>query len=290
LFIGGVQVARGYLGRPALTAERFLPDPYGPPGSRLYATGDRARWRPDGELDYLGRLDTQTKIRGMRVEPGEIEAALARHPELAAAAVGVTDGPGGARLVGYVVRRPVPGVDGTPSGRAPGGGPGGADPDLHERLRDLLREELPEHMIPSLWVELEALPLTPNGKLDRAALPSPSPHSGGPAWEPPRPGAEQDVAEVWQGVLGLDKVGRHDGFFAVGGDSILSLSVVAGLRRRGYTLDLQRLFTHQTVAELASVLDTPGAEPAAEPEPEAPSGAFGLLSAADLAKLRKGER
>ncbi|MGC5012825.1 amino acid adenylation domain-containing protein [Streptosporangium sp. DT93] len=324
LFIGGVQVARGYLGRPALTAERFLPDPYGPPGSRLYATGDRARRRPDGELDYLGRLDTQTKIRGMRVEPGEIEAALARHPELGAAAVGVTlDGPGGARLVGYVVRRP---GAGTLPGDAPGEGgrvrepardpephdrhgvqgPAGdlephdrrgvrelaADPELHDRLRDRLREELPEHMVPALWVELEALPLTPNGKLDRAALPSPSPsaHSGVAAWEPPRPGAEQDVAEVWRDVLGLERVGRHDGFFSVGGDSILSLSVVAGLRRRGYTLDLQRLFTHQTVAELASVLDTPGAKPVAEPEPKAATGAFGLLSAADLAKLRKGER
>ncbi|MEU4836568.1 phosphopantetheine-binding protein, partial [Streptosporangium sp. NPDC023615] len=250
----------------------------------------------------------QTKIRGMRVEPGEIEAALARHPELSAAAVGVTrDGPGGARLVGYVVRRPGAGA---PSGEAAreGGGRAGestrhsephdrrgvgeptGDPELHDRLRDRLREELPEHMIPTLWVELEALPLTPNGKLDRAALPSPSPHSGAADWEPPRPGAEQDVAEVWREVLGLEKVGRHDGFFSVGGDSILSLSVVAGLRRRGHTLDLQRLFTHQTVAELASVLDTPGAGPAAEPEPKAATGAFGMLSAADLAKLRKGER
>ncbi|MEU8378334.1 amino acid adenylation domain-containing protein [Streptosporangium sp. NPDC048865] len=271
LFIGGVQLARGYLGRPALTAERFLPDPHGPPGSRLYATGDRARWRPDGELEYLGRLDAQTKIRGMRVEPGEIEAVLGRHPDLSAAAVGVWHDGTGARLVGYGVRRAANAVD--------------TDP------REWLRGELPEHMIPTAWVTLDALPLTPNGKLDRAALPPPSGRGGLP-WEPPRTDAERAVAQVWQDVLGLDKVGRHDGFFGVGGDSIRSLSVVARLRDLGYGLDLQRLFTHQTVAELASVLDAPDTGPSAvaEPEPEAATGAFGMLGAADLAKLRKGER
>ncbi|MGJ6963140.1 amino acid adenylation domain-containing protein [Streptosporangium sp. G11] len=276
LFIGGVQLALGYLGRPALTAERFVPDPHGPPGSRLYATGDRARWRFDGEIEYLGRLDTQIKIRGMRVEPGEIEAVLGGHPDLSAAAVGVWHDGAGARLVGYGVRRegtrgPVNTVD--------------ADP------REWLRGELPEHMIPTAWVTLDALPLTPNGKLDRAALPPP-PGRGDLPWEPPRTDAERAVAQVWQDVLGLDKVGRHDGFFGVGGDSIRSLSVVARLRHLGYGLDLQRLFTHQTVAELASVLDTPdtGSSVEAEPEPEAATGAFGMLGAADLAKLRKGER
>ncbi|WP_326821531.1 non-ribosomal peptide synthetase [Streptosporangium sp. NBC_01756] len=318
LFIGGVQLARGYLGRPALTAERFLPDPYGPPGSRLYATGDRARWRPDGELDYLGRLDTQVKIRGMRVEPGEIEAVLIRHPDLRAAAVGVWHDGSGARLVGYGVRREdaagragdgaadqaatgdgdtlgdgdTPGAGGTPGDRdTPGdggvtgsaGGAGRPDP------RDWLRDELPEHMIPTVWVMLDALPLTPNGKLDRAALPPP-PRGGDLPWEPPRTKAEDVVAEVWQAVLGLDEVGRHDGFFAVGGDSIRSLSVVARLRSLGYALDLQHLFTHQTVAELATVLGTPGHGPSAGPEPAPATEAFGLLSPEDLAKLRKGDR
>ncbi|GAA3426369.1 hypothetical protein GCM10018953_35520 [Streptosporangium nondiastaticum] len=270
LFIGGVQLARGYLGRPALTAERFLPDPYGPPGSRLYATGDRARWRPDGELDYLGRLDDQLKIRGMRVEPGEIEAVLARHPGLEASAVGVWRDAAGARLVGYTVWR-----DGD-------GGSGAERPDL----REWLRRELPEHMVPSAWVTLDALPLTANGKLDRAALPVPDGRGGLPP-EPPRTDAERDVAEVWREVLGVDGIGRDDGFFDVGGDSIRSLSVVAGLRRRGYRLDLQRLFTHQTVAELAAALtrgDGPG--PADAPATEA----FGLLGPEDLAKLTGGDR
>ncbi|MGS2640337.1 amino acid adenylation domain-containing protein [Streptosporangium sp. G12] len=282
LFIGGVQLARGYLGRPGLTAERFVPDPYGPPGSRLYATGDRARWRRDGEIEYLGRLDAQVKIRGMRVEPGEIEAVLGGHPDLSAVAVGVWHDGAGARLVGYGVRR-----EGTRD-TADTADAGDADP------REWLRGELPEHMIPTAWVTLEALPLTPNGKLDRAALPPP-PGRGDLPWEPPRTDAERAVAQVWQDVLGLDKVGRHDGFFGVGGDSIRSLSVVARLRDLGYGLDLQQLFTHQTVAELASVLDTPDTGPAATatPEPEAATGAteaFGMLGAADLAKLRKGER
>ncbi|MEU4403168.1 amino acid adenylation domain-containing protein [Streptosporangium sp. NPDC023963] len=288
LFIGGVQLARGYLGRPGLTAERFVPDPYGPPGSRLYATGDRARWRRDGEIEYLGRLDSQVKIRGMRVEPGEIEAVLGGHPDLSAAAVGVWHDGAGARLVGYGVRRE--GARGTANAADIANAVDAVDVDP----REWLRGELPEHMIPTAWVTLEALPLTPNGKLDRAALPPP-PGRGDLPWEPPRTDAERAVAQVWQDVLGLDKVGRHDGFFGVGGDSIRSLSVVARLRDLGYGLDLQQLFTHQTVAELASVLDTPDTGPAATatPEPEAATGAteaFGMLGAADLAKLRKGER
>ncbi|MGV9330343.1 phosphopantetheine-binding protein, partial [Streptosporangium sandarakinum] len=228
--------------------------------------------RPDGELDYLGRLDDQLKIRGMRVEPGEIEAVLARHPGLEASAVGVWRDAAGARLVGYAVWR-----DGDGDG-----GSGAERPDL----REWLRRELPEHMVPSAWVTLDALPLTANGKLDRAALPVPDGRGGLPP-EPPRTDAERDVAEVWREVLGVDGIGRDDGFFAVGGDSIRSLSVVAGLRRRGYRLDLQRLFTHQTVAELAAALtrgDGPG--PADAPATEA----FGLLSPEDLAKLTGGDR
>ncbi|MGW0065725.1 phosphopantetheine-binding protein, partial [Streptosporangium sandarakinum] len=230
--------------------------------------------RPDGELDYLGRLDDQLKIRGMRVEPGEIEAVLARHPGLEASAVGVWRDAAGARLVGYAVWR-----DGDGDGD---GGSGAERPDL----REWLRRELPEHMVPSAWVTLDALPLTANGKLDRAALPVPDGRGGLPP-EPPRTDAERDVAEVWREVLGVDGIGRDDGFFDVGGDSIRSLSVVAGLRRRGYRLDLQRLFTHQTVAELAAALtrgDGPG--PADAPVTEA----FGLLGPEDLAKLTGGDR
>ncbi|GIH91289.1 non-ribosomal peptide synthetase [Planobispora siamensis] len=247
LHIGGVQLARGYTGRPALTAERFLPDPYGPPGSRLYATGDLARWLPTGELEYLGRTDHQVKIRGMRVELGEVEAVLRERPGVRQAAAGLVDG----RLVGYLV------------------GDGGV-PDL--------RAVLPDFMIPVSWVHLDELPLTANGKLDRAALPAPEWRADLP-WEPPRAGAEQTVAGVWQEVLGLERPGRHDSFFAVGGDSIRSLKVVAGLRAAGYDVELRQLFTHQSVAELATVLRPRRAVPKSE------TGAFALLSPADRKRL-----
>ncbi|MFC6404265.1 amino acid adenylation domain-containing protein [Planobispora longispora] len=249
LHIGGVQLARGYAGRPALTAERFLPDPYGPPGSRLYATGDLARWLPTGELEYLGRTDHQVKIRGMRVELGEVEAVLRERPGVRQAAAGLVDG----RLVGYLV------------------GDGGV-PDL--------RAVLPDFMIPVAWVHLDELPLTANGKLDRAALPAPEWRADLP-WEPPRAGAEQAVAHVWQEVLGLERPGRNDSFFAVGGDSIRSLKVVAGLRAAGYDVELRDLFTHRSVAELAAALRPRRAVP----KPE--TGAFALLSPADRERFTR---
>ncbi|MFC4117867.1 phosphopantetheine-binding protein, partial [Nonomuraea zeae] len=244
LYLGGIQLARGYLGKPALTAERFLP---APGGGRLYRTGDLARWLPSGELEYLGRTDHQVKIRGMRVELGEIEAVLREQPGVTGAAAKLMDG----RLVGYVV---------------------GDTPDLSGKL--------PDFMIPTAWVRLDRLPTTPNGKLDRAALPAP----GRPAdlpWEPPRGEAERAVARVWQEVLGLDRVGRNDTFFAVGGDSISSLKVVARLRATGYGVELQHLFTHQAVAELATVLRPRQAVP------EATAGAFDLLSPADRERLTR---
>ncbi|WP_326821530.1 amino acid adenylation domain-containing protein [Streptosporangium sp. NBC_01756] len=231
LFIGGVQLARGYLGRPALTAERFLPDPYGPPGSRLYATGDRARWRPDGELDYLGRLDTQVKIRGMRVEPGEIEAALLGQPEVRAAAVVAR----GDRLIGYVVT-------------------GDASVDWRARLR----AGLPEHMIPSAWVTLDALPLTPNGKLDRAALPAPDQPGAGGYRVPPRDPVEGRLALIWEDVLGVTGVGAFDDFFDLGGHSLLALRLAMRVRQEfGRELPVAAVLAAPTVAGLADVLRAP---------------------------------
>ncbi|MGI5489568.1 amino acid adenylation domain-containing protein [Microtetraspora malaysiensis] len=244
LYISGVQLARGYLGKPALTAERFLPAPN---GQRLYKTGDLARWLPTGELEYLGRTDHQVKIRGMRVELGEIEAVLRGQPGVTGAAVKLVDG----RLVGYVV---------------------GDTPDLSDLL--------PDFMIPTAWVRLDRLPVTPNGKLDRAALPAPERPADLP-WEPPRGAAEHAVAQVWQEVLGLGRAGRNDTFFAVGGDSISSLKVVARLRAMGYDVELQHLFTHQAVAELATVLRPRQAVP------ETTAGAFDLLSLADRERLTR---
>ncbi|WP_433330226.1 amino acid adenylation domain-containing protein [Spirillospora sp. CA-294931] len=256
LYIAGPQVARGYLGRPGLTADRFVPDPYGPPGSRLYRTGDLARRRADGALEYLGRADDQVKIRGHRIEPGEIEAALAALPDVRAAAVNVWHDQAGARLVGYVV------TDGDP------------DP------RDRLRTELPDHLIPTAWVRLDALPLTRSGKLDRGALPPPDRRAEVP-FTAPRTDAERTVARVWGSVLSLDRVSVHDVFFALGGDSIRSLKVVARMRDEGYDIELQDLFLHQTVAELAGAL-----RPLLRPKTEAPATeAFALLDPADRARL-----
>ncbi|MEU9835826.1 AMP-binding protein [Streptosporangium sp. NPDC048047] len=231
LFIGGVQLARGYLARPALTAERFVPDPDGPPGSRLYATGDRARWRPDGELDYLGRLDDQLKIRGMRVEPGEIEAALLDQPEVRAAVVVAA----GDRLVGYVVT-------------------GGAEVEWRSRLRN----RLPEHMIPSAWVTLDALPLTANGKLDRAALPEPERPEPDRYRVPPRDPVEGRLAAVWEDVLGVTAVGVFDDFFDLGGHSLLALRLATRIRREfGRELPVAAVLASPTVAGLADLLRGP---------------------------------
>ncbi|RJL31789.1 non-ribosomal peptide synthetase [Bailinhaonella thermotolerans] len=314
LHIGGVQVARGYLRRPALTAARFVPDPFGPPGSRLYATGDLARWRADGVLDFLGRLDDQVKIRGHRVELGEVEAALLTLPGVRAAAAAVRDDGTGPRLAAYVV--PAGRSPDTPAGpspdtsleRSPGppfgpfsgpaagqageqaAGParaagGGREVPREERAAwaAALRERVPEHLVPAAWVLVDALPLTPSGKLDRAALPPPrvSGSAGEAAPAPPSTAAERAVAEVWAETLGAEGFSAEDDFFSLGGDSIRALRVVAGLRRRGYALDLVDLFTHQTLGALAAALRAPGPAPA----PAAPAAAFSLLSPEDRARL-----
>jgi amino acid adenylation domain-containing protein/non-ribosomal peptide synthase protein (TIGR01720 family) len=239
LLVGGAGLARGYLNRPGLTAERFVPDPFsGEPGARLYRTGDLARWLPSGDLEFLGRLDHQVKVRGFRVEPAEVEAALARHPAVReAAVVAREDAPGERRLVAYLVPRP------------------GHPAPAPDELRPLLQRSLPDYMLPAAFVPLEALPLTPNGKLDRAALPAPGPARPELAqpYAPPRSPAEEALAAIWAEVLGLERVGVRDNFFDLGGDSILAIRMVAGAARRGLRLTVRSLFQHQTVAELAAV-------------------------------------
>jgi amino acid adenylation domain-containing protein/non-ribosomal peptide synthase protein (TIGR01720 family) len=254
LYIGGVGLARGYLNRPDLTAERYVPDPFGTvPGGRIYRTGDLVRWRPDGQLEHLGRLDHQVKIRGFRIELGEVEAALARHPAIGAALVTAWDdgpgaapdangepaGSGGRRLVAYVVAK------GTPA-------------PTTSQLREFLKRELPEHMVPAAFVPLDAFPLTPNGKVDRKALPAPD--SARPelerAYVAPRTIAETALARVWSQVLKVEPIGVHDNFFELGGDSILSIQVIARANQGGLTLTAKQLFQHPTIAELAALAAT----------------------------------
>ncbi|HEX7238660.1 MAG TPA: phosphopantetheine-binding protein, partial [Longimicrobiaceae bacterium] len=235
LYVGGAGVARGYLGRPELTAERFLPDPFSAePGARVYRTGDVARWRRDGELEYAGRADDQVKVRGFRVEPGEVEGVLLRHPGVReTAVVAREDEPGRTRLVAYVV---------------PAGGTDTAE------LRAHLRAELPEHMVPTAWVALDALPRLPNGKVDRRALPAPETRAEA-GYVAPRDPNEERLAEIWASVLGAARVGVHDGFFELGGHSLLATRVVSRIREQwGVEVPLRAVFEGPTVAELARLL------------------------------------
>ncbi|WP_301126983.1 non-ribosomal peptide synthetase [Streptomyces cacaoi] len=265
LYIGGQGIARGYLHRPGLTAERFVADPLAPAG-RLYRTGDVVRRRADGVLEYAGRSDDQVKIRGFRVELAEIEAALTALPEVAqAAVVAREDHPGVKRLAGYLV----------PSA--------GARPDTGA-VGERLAATLPAHMVPATLTVLEALPLNANGKLDRRALPAPDRSAagqpGGTPYEPPRTADERLVADAFAAVLGLERAGAHDEFFALGGDSILSIKVVSRLRRAGAEVTVRELFDHPTPAGLAPLLrrGTPGRETAAiRPVPR--EGALPLSSA-----------
>ncbi|MFD0662899.1 non-ribosomal peptide synthetase [Thermocatellispora tengchongensis] len=215
LYIAGTGLARGYLGRPAMTAERFVADPYGPPGSRMYRTGDLARWLPDGRLCYTGRADHQIKIRGVRIEPGEIEAALERHPDVRQAVVRAhrADPAAAPRLAAWVTGR---------RGRVPG----------TEDLRAHLRAALPEHMIPSVVVALEEFPLTANGKLDTARLTVPATRPA-PASQAPRTAAEKALCDLFAQVLGLPEVGVDDDFFGLGGDSIGAIQLAGHARKAG---------------------------------------------------------
>jgi acyl carrier protein len=242
LAIGGLGVARGYLGRPGLTAERFVPDPHSPvPGGRLYRTGDLVRRRPDGRLDFLGRLDHQVKVRGFRIELGEIEALLARQDGVAqAAVVAREDGTGERELVAYVVY-----------------GVGEGEPPPAASLRAALREALPDYMVPALFVALPELPLTPNGKVDRKRLPDPSGERAelAGAWVAPRTEVEATLAGLWAEVLRVERVGAEDDFFALGGHSLKATQVMTRIEEVfGLELPLRALFESPTVAGLAERL------------------------------------
>ncbi|MCI3945700.1 non-ribosomal peptide synthetase [Pseudomonas syringae] len=237
LYIAGIGVARGYLNQPQLSAERFPVCPFGNDRQRMYRTGDLGRWLPDGTLQFLGRNDDQVKIRGLRIELGEIENALAACPGVRQAVVlarddsaGQTDGQ---RLVAYLCGEPV----------------------SVEQLRAHLLERLPDFMVPSAFVQLDALPLTPNGKLDRRALPAPSPESfASRRYEAPQGQTEIALAALWAELLGLEKVGRHDRFFELGGHSLMAVTLIERLRHLGLSADVRTVFTAPSLHELAAAL------------------------------------
>ncbi|MDX6739345.1 non-ribosomal peptide synthetase [Actinocorallia sp. A-T 12471] len=245
LYVSGAGLARGYHGKPDLTASRFVADPYGPAGTRMYRTGDLARWRTDGTLEYLGRADDQVKIRGFRIELGEIEAVLAAHDAVTDVAVVVReDRPGDKRLVAYAVGD----VDGT-------------------ELRAFAAERLPSHMVPSAFVGLAALPLTGNGKLDRRALPAPVVEVG--EGRAPASEREEVFADLFAEVLGLGaRPGADDGFFDLGGDSIIAIQLVSRARQSGLVVTPREVFQHQTVAALAALARDAADDDAVEVEPE----------------------
>ena len=233
LYLGGIGLARGYLHRSDLTAERFVADPFAQ-GERLYRTGDLVRWRDDGQLEYLGRLDHQVKIRGLRIELGEIEAELLAQPAVREAVVVTQEGPGGSRLVAYVVPQ--------------------ADSELDtSSLREVLGQRLPDYMVPGVVVTLDALPLNANGKVDRKALPEPDLASSS-QYEPPQGEVEAALAKVWSEVLGVEQVGRHDNFFELGGHSLLALKVLEQMRHQGLKAQVRTLFQCPELAAFARAL------------------------------------
>jgi amino acid adenylation domain-containing protein len=247
IYIGGVQVARGYLNQPALSEQRFLADPF-VEGGRMYRTGDLGRWRDDGAIDYLGRNDFQVKIRGFRIEPGEIGAQLAAIAGVReAVVVARADGPGGQRLVAYIVAEPDAGMP---------------DPAF---LRSQLGIHLPEHMLPAAYVLLDSLPLTANGKLDRKALPAPGAAAfNRQAYQAPAGEMELALARIWSELLGVERVSRHDSFFELGGHSLLAVQLMERLRQAQWTIDVRALFAQPSLAAMAAALkplqaqDTPG--------------------------------
>jgi amino acid adenylation domain-containing protein/non-ribosomal peptide synthase protein (TIGR01720 family) len=258
LYLGGTGLARGYLQRAGLSAERFVADPFDETpegGGRLYRTGDWVRWREDGQLEYLGRIDHQVKVRGFRIELGEIEALLLAQPEVRQAVAVAANGPNGTRLVGYVSPR---------AGER-------ADAAV---LRERLARALPDYMVPAVIMVIDTLPLAPSGKVDRHALPEPTAEAAR-VHEAPQGVAEAALAKVWCEVLGLAQVGRNDNFFELGGDSILSLQIVARLRLAGWKSTPKQIFERQTVALLAGAIEPAG--DVKRPAASAAEGAVPLL-------------
>ncbi|MCA1693924.1 MAG: non-ribosomal peptide synthetase, partial [Actinobacteria bacterium] len=238
LYLAGAQVARGYLHRPGLTATRFIANPFGPAGQRMYQTGDLVRWRTDGQIEYLGRTDDQVKIRGFRIEPGEIETTLRQHPHITDAVVVAHEHHDGhKRLVAYLLHATT-------------------TPPTTTTLRNALKQTLPDYMIPATFIPLDHLPLTPNGKVDRRALPTPDfTHGTTTDYIPPRNETERALTEIWTDVLGIERIGINDNFFELGGDSILSIQVISRVRMAfGVEVSVRSLFTNPTVAGLAGVL------------------------------------
>ena len=248
LYLGGDGLARGYLGRPELTAEKFVPHPFAQDGARLYRTGDLGRYLPDGNIEFLGRVDHQVKLRGFRIELGEIESALNSHPELRESVVVLSEDETDKRLIGYVVAT----EDAAVTVAITAGG-----------LRDYLKEHLPEYMVPAAFVFLEKLPLTANGKVDRRALPAPERADGGVEYVAPRTVVEEVLLGLWEDVLGAKQVGVHDNFFELGGHSLLAMQLMSRVRQSfGVELALRALFESPSVAQIAQLLvsveETPG--------------------------------
>ncbi|PEI11175.1 non-ribosomal peptide synthetase [Pseudomonas putida] len=245
LMLGGQGLARGYHRRPSLTAERFVPDPFGSHGQRLYRTGDLARYRDSGVIEYCGRIDHQVKVRGLRIELGEIEARVLEHPQVREAVVLAQDSGHGQQLVAYVLAEE--------QGMAVDAA------ELRDSLREQLKGSLPDYMVPTHILQVQAWPVTANGKLDRKALPKPDNSALQQAYSAPQGSLEQQIAAIWQDLLKLERVGRSDNFFTLGGDSIVSIQVVSRARQAGIRFTTKDLFQHQTVQDLAAVAQVGGA-------------------------------
>ncbi|MFI2353023.1 amino acid adenylation domain-containing protein, partial [Streptomyces sp. NPDC019443] len=245
LFIGGAGVARGYLGRAALSAERFVADPFAGDGARMYRSGDQVRWLVDGQLEYIARTDDQVKVRGFRVEPGEIEAVLAAHPAVRTAVVTAYGQSADRKFAAYLV--PADHSEGIPEA---------AD------LREALLRSIPDYMVPAAFMEMSRLPLTTNGKVDRAALPEPETvRSTSTEYVAPSGAAEELLAEVWSEILGIERIGAHDNFFELGGNSLLVTQIVGRIRSAGHDVSVGDLFDHPTIAAAAPLIQIHAEDP-----------------------------